>query len=44
MEMDLDANGRILRIAIHPTNANILYVAALGHAMDPSPSAASIGR
>ncbi|MCU0648560.1 MAG: hypothetical protein MUF00_11225 [Gemmatimonadaceae bacterium] len=31
----LDATGRISRIAIHPTNPEIVYVASLGHAYGP---------
>jgi photosystem II stability/assembly factor-like uncharacterized protein len=33
----LDATGRISRIVIHPTNPDIVYVAALGHAYGPQP-------
>jgi photosystem II stability/assembly factor-like uncharacterized protein len=33
--MGLDATGRISRIVIHPTNPDIVYVAALGHAHAP---------
>ena len=35
--MGLDATGRISRIAIHPTNPDIVYVGALGHAHAPQP-------
>lgn len=33
--MGLDATGRISRVVIHPTNPDIVYVAALGHAHAP---------
>lgn len=33
--MGLDATGRISRIVIHPTDPDIVYVAALGHAHGP---------
>ena len=33
--MGLDVTGRISRIVIHPTNPDIVYVAALGHAHAP---------
>ncbi len=33
--MGLDATGRISRIVIHPSNPDIVYVAALGHAHAP---------
>ena len=33
--MGLDATGRISRIVIHPTDPDIVYVAALGHAHSP---------
>ncbi|HET9984263.1 MAG TPA: hypothetical protein VFQ38_11775, partial [Longimicrobiales bacterium] len=35
--MGLDASGRIGRIVVHPTNPDIVYVAALGHAYGPQP-------
>ncbi len=35
--MGLDNTGRISRIVIHPTNPDIVYVAALGHAYGPQP-------
>ncbi|PCE66322.1 WD40/YVTN/BNR-like repeat-containing protein [Sediminicola luteus] len=34
-KMGLDKTGRIARIVVHPTDANIVYVAALGHAYGP---------
>ncbi len=33
--MGLEATGRISRIVIHPTNPDIVFVAALGHAHSP---------
>ncbi len=36
-KMGLEATGRISRIVIHPTNPDIVYVAALGHAYGPQP-------
>ena len=33
--MGLDATGRISRLVIHPTNPDIVYAAALGHAHAP---------
>lgn len=33
--MGLDASGRIGRILIHPTNPDVVYVAALGHLYGP---------
>lgn len=36
-KMGLDATGRISRIVIHPTNPDIVYMAALGHAYGPQP-------
>jgi len=33
--MGLDATGRISRVVIHPTNPDIVYVSALGHAHAP---------
>ena len=33
--MGLDKTGRISRIVVHPTNPNIVYVAAVGHAYAP---------
>ncbi len=36
-KMGLDATGRISRVIIHPTNPDIVYVAALGHAYGPQP-------
>src|SRR5689334_9422936 len=35
--MGLDATGRIGRFAIHPTNPDIVYVAAQGHSYGPQP-------
>lgn len=34
-QMGLENTGRIGRIVVHPTNPDILYVAALGHAYSP---------
>jgi photosystem II stability/assembly factor-like uncharacterized protein len=34
-KMGLDSTGRISRIVIHPTNPDIVYIAALGHAYGP---------
>lgn len=36
-KMGLDQTGRISRIVIHPTNPDIVYMAALGHAYGPQP-------
>jgi photosystem II stability/assembly factor-like uncharacterized protein len=36
-KMGLDATGRIARIVVHPTNPDIVYIAALGHAYGPQP-------
>jgi photosystem II stability/assembly factor-like uncharacterized protein len=33
----LDKTGRIARIVVHPSNPEIVYVAALGHAYGPQP-------
>src|SRR5437870_7127509 len=35
--MGLEASGRIGRIAIHPTNPDIVYMAAQGHSYGPQP-------
>lgn len=35
--MGLDAIGRVSRFVIHPTNPDIVYVGALGHAHGPQP-------
>ena len=35
--MGLEAIGRVSRIVIHPTNPDIVYVGALGHAHGPQP-------
>lgn len=35
--MGLDQIGRVSRIVIHPTNPDVVYVAALGHAHGPQP-------
>ncbi len=35
--MGLDATGRVSRIVIHPTDPDVVYVAALGHAHAPQP-------
>ena len=35
--MGLGATGRISRVVIHPSNPDIVYVAALGHAHGPQP-------
>ncbi|MGE5760264.1 MAG: VPS10 domain-containing protein, partial [Gemmatimonadota bacterium] len=34
-KMGLDSTGRISRIVVHPTNPDIVYVAALGHLYGP---------
>ncbi len=34
-KMGLDSTGRISRIVVHPTDPNIVYVAALGHLYSP---------
>jgi photosystem II stability/assembly factor-like uncharacterized protein len=34
-KMGLDSTGRISRILVHPTNPDVVYVAALGHAYGP---------
>ncbi len=36
-KMGLDSTGRISRIIIHPTNPDIVYVAALGYLYGPQP-------
>lgn len=36
-KMGLEATGRISRIVIHPSNPDVVYVAALGHAYGPQP-------
>ena len=36
-KMGLEATGRIGRFAIHPTNPDIVYVAAQGHSYGPQP-------
>jgi photosystem II stability/assembly factor-like uncharacterized protein len=36
-KMGLEASGRIGRFAIHPTNPDIVYVAAQGHSYGPQP-------
>jgi photosystem II stability/assembly factor-like uncharacterized protein len=36
-KMGLDNTGRISRIVIHPTNPDVVYIAALGHAYGPQP-------
>ena len=36
-KMGLEATGRISRIVVHPTNPDIVYVSALGHAYGPQP-------
>lgn len=36
-KMGLENTGRISRIVVHPTNPDIVYVAALGHAYGPQP-------
>ncbi|HET9982211.1 MAG TPA: hypothetical protein VFQ38_01435, partial [Longimicrobiales bacterium] len=35
--MGLERSGRIARIVVHPTNPDIVYVAAVGHAYGPQP-------
>ncbi|MFQ6045419.1 MAG: sialidase [Gemmatimonadales bacterium] len=35
--MGLSGTGRIARVIIHPTNPDIVYVAALGHGYSPQP-------
>jgi photosystem II stability/assembly factor-like uncharacterized protein len=35
--MGLEQTGRIPRVVIHPTNPNIVFVCALGHAYGPQP-------
>lgn len=35
--MGLENTGRVSRVLIHPTNPDIVYVAALGHAYGPQP-------
>ncbi|HJU73813.1 MAG TPA: hypothetical protein VJ717_08710 [Gemmatimonadaceae bacterium] len=37
MKMGLDSTGRIGRVLIHPQNADVVYVCALGHAYGPQP-------
>jgi photosystem II stability/assembly factor-like uncharacterized protein len=36
-KMGLDSTGRIGRVIVHPQNADIVYVCALGHAYGPQP-------
>ena len=36
-KMGLDSTGRISRIVVHPSNPDIVYVAALGHLYGPQP-------
>jgi len=36
-KMGLDSTGRISRVIVHPTNPDIVYVAALGHVYGPQP-------
>ena len=36
-KMGLDSTGRISRVVVHPTNPDIVYVAALGHLYGPQP-------
>jgi photosystem II stability/assembly factor-like uncharacterized protein len=36
-KMGLDNTGRIARIVVHPTNPDIVYVAAMGHNYGPQP-------
>jgi photosystem II stability/assembly factor-like uncharacterized protein len=36
-KMGLEHTGRVSRIVIHPTNPDLVYVAALGHAYGPQP-------
>lgn len=36
-KMGLEQTGRISRIVIHPTNPDIVYMAALGHSYGPQP-------
>ncbi|MFN8583367.1 MAG: hypothetical protein U0163_20620 [Gemmatimonadaceae bacterium] len=36
-KMGLENTGRVARVVIHPTNPDIVYVAALGHAYGPQP-------
>ncbi len=36
-KMGLDSTGRISRVIVHPTNPDIVYVAALGHLYGPQP-------
>ncbi len=35
--MGLEATGRIPRLAIHPTNPDLVYVCAMGHSYGPQP-------
>ena len=35
--MGLDATGRISKVRIHPSNPDIVYIAALGHVHSPQP-------
>ncbi len=35
--MGLENTGRISRVVIHPTNPDVVYIAALGHAYGPQP-------
>ncbi|MGH7710238.1 MAG: WD40/YVTN/BNR-like repeat-containing protein, partial [Gemmatimonadaceae bacterium] len=37
MKMGLDSTGRIGRVIVHPQNADVVYVCALGHAYGPQP-------
>lgn len=36
-KMGLDNTGRVSRVVVHPTNPDIVYVAALGHLYGPQP-------
>ncbi|MEP7346266.1 MAG: sialidase, partial [Gemmatimonadaceae bacterium] len=36
-KMGLDNTGRIARVVIHPTNPDVVFVAALGHGYGPQP-------
>ncbi|MFP5354812.1 MAG: WD40/YVTN/BNR-like repeat-containing protein [Gemmatimonadota bacterium] len=36
-KMGLDDTGRISRIIVHPTNPDVVFIAALGHAYGPQP-------
>jgi photosystem II stability/assembly factor-like uncharacterized protein len=35
--LGLDNTGRIARVVVHPTNPDVVYVAAVGHAYGPQP-------